>query len=532
MADAPPAVAAARLPPGRGRSVTARTTAGPVMGERRGGVTVFRGVPYAAPPVGDLRFASPWPPEPWTRVRDATRPGPPSLQTDYLPGSSEDSLYANIWTPGTEGSRPVLIYIHGGGWYIGAGSERDYDGARLAIHGDMVVVTFNYRLGALGWGLHEDFADPVTGSFANWGLQDQAALVRWVRKNAAAFGGDPGNITLSGTSAGGSSAWQLALIPELRGIVHRIVPISTKHVWHPASSLSAEESSAVYESIARTFGTTVKGLRRVPAGALKNAWEKEFSGSPVKRAVDGGRGYRGPVVDGHWMRGYDHQLPTPGLPMMTVYARTEGSFFTTGPGFPFPGPHPADDQGLRAAVRDLLCKGAVEVRDEQVEACVTAYREAAAADGLPRDPVSLWTEMWGDGLFRYQIVRLAERHAGHGSSPQYVMEFAHPVRPPYSGTPHEATSKFLFGTHTLPQNAAEYGNGPLERRISDTLIELVATFARGESPNSPNAPAWPEFSPERPSTMILGGARTAEIGTVSKQRQLRYWDEAEWVPRP
>ncbi|HZG03043.1 MAG TPA: carboxylesterase family protein [Streptomyces sp.] len=516
----------------QGGPVVVRTTAGRVAGRRTGRVTVFRGVPYAAPPVGRLRFASPRPPVPWGGVREATAFGPPSLQGDYLPDSAEDSLYANIWTPGVKGRRPVLVYIHGGGWLLGAGSEPDYDGARPADRGDLVVVTFNYRLGALGWGLHEDLTDPETGSFANWGLQDQAALLHWVRENAEAFGGDPDNITLAGTSAGGSSTWQLSLLPELRGIIKRIVPISVKHVWAPASSTTPEESRTVYERIARRLGTTVPGLREVPAAALRGAWEETFSGSPTERAVEGWREYQGPVVDGRWMRGYDCALPTPDVPMMCIHARTEGSFFTTGPGYPFDGPLPADDAGLREAVRAVLHKGAVKVTDEQVDDCVAFYREALAAGGRPADPVSVWTEVWGDALFRYQIVRLAERHAREGSSPQYVMEFAHPVRPPYAGTPHEASSKFLFGTHTLPANAPVYGDGPLERRVSDTLIDLVASFARGEAPTSPYAPAWPVFDPAGPTALILGGARVAETGTLSALHQLRYWDTADWVPRP
>ncbi|HZG05449.1 MAG TPA: carboxylesterase family protein [Streptomyces sp.] len=528
-----PAVARPVYPAAGGSdSVVVRTTAGRVAGERTGGLAVFRGVPYAAPPVGGLRFASPRPCEPWRGVRDATVFGPPALQTDYLPGSSEDCLYANVWTPDVNGRRPVLVYIHGGGWFLGAGSEPDYDGARLAAHGDMVVITFNYRLGLLGWGLHEAFTDTRTGSFANWGLQDQAALLRWAQRNAAAFGGDPANITLAGTSAGGSSTWQLSLLPALRGVIRRAVPISAKHVWSPASSTSPAESRAVYELLARRLGTTVDGLREVPATALKDAWEELFSGDPAGRPVQGWREYRGPVPDGRWMRGYDYALPTPGVPLMAVYCRTEGSFFTTGPGYPFPGPLPGTDAELREAVRAVLLKGAVKVSDAQVEDCIRVYRAAAAAEGRPQDPVSVWTEVWGDGLFRYQILRLAEKHARRGRSPLYLMEFAHPVRPPYSGTPHEATSKFLFGSYTRSVNAPAYGDGPLERTVSDTLIDLVASFARNGTPGSAHAPSWPVFSPGRPTTMIVGGPEVARIGEPGKTEQLRYWDDGAWVPRP
>lgn len=508
-----------------------RTTAGRVAGAREGEVTVFRGVPYAEPPVGELRFASPRPPVPWTGVRDATRFSAPFLQSGPA-HSSEDALYANIWTPGTTGRRPVLVYIHGGGWQVGAGSVPTFDGARLAAAGGIVVVNFNYRLGVFGWGLHDAYTDPDTGLAANWGLQDQIALLRWVRENIAAFGGDPDDITLCGTSAGGATAWQLTLMPELRDTVRRLVAISAAHAWQPAFSLTPDDSRTVYETIAHRLGTDPKGLREVPAAALHEEWMRFFSGDPDDRPVDSGREYRGPVLDGRLVTAFPHDLPTPGVPLMTVYNSTEGSFFTDplSPSFPPAPPAPADDAGLRDAVRDVLRKTTPHVEERLVDACVAAYREAARADGLAADPRSLWTEVWGDGLFRHRIVRLAERHARTGSTPQYVMEFAHPTRPPHFGTPHDATSKFLFGTHALPLHAAQFGDGPLERRISRVFAELVSSFVKGSAPSCADVPDWPVFAPDRPTTLVLGGERVAAVAVTPKHRQLNFWDEAGCLP--
>lgn len=256
-----------------------RTTAGLVGGVVAGRTAVFRGVPYAEPPVGRLRFASPRPPRPWRGVRDATRFAAPSYQS-ALPGSSEDSLYANVWTPDTGGRRPVLVYVHGGGWFLGAGSQDVYDGERLADRGDLVVVTFNYRLGGFGWGSHPDLADPDTGSHANWGLQDQVALLHWVRANARAFGGDPDNITLAGDWPHGASTWQLSLLPELRSTVRRIVPISAAHAWAPALALTAQDSVRAYDRLAGALGTSVAGLRDADAARIKAAWEATFTAAP------------------------------------------------------------------------------------------------------------------------------------------------------------------------------------------------------------------------------------------------------------
>ncbi|MEW2416617.1 carboxylesterase family protein [Streptomyces sp. NPDC046866] len=520
--------AAAGAPAGDAGRPVVRTTAGLVAGTTVGRIAVFRGVPYAAPPVGPLRFASPRPPRPWRGVREATAFSSPSYQS-VLPGSSEDSLYANVWTPDPAGSRPVLVYVHGGGWFLGAGSEEVYDGQRLADRGDLVVVTFNYRLGALGWGSHPDLADPETGHHANWGLQDQAALLHWVRANARAFGGDPDNITLAGTSAGGSSTWQLALLPELRPVVRRIVPISAAHVWAPAMALTPDDSASAYERLAAALGTTVAGLRDADAARLKSAWEQLFAGSPELRALGSGRAYRGPVVDGHWMRGYDHELPTPRVPVLSVHTATEGSFFT-GPASPSPSPAPTNEEQLHAAVRACLLRGAPAVSDDLVARCVAAYRSAALDESLPADPLSLWTEVWGDSLFRLPVVRLAERHARTGTSPVYVAEFAHPVRAPHFGTPHEATSRFLFGTHRLPGQAPVFGDTELERTVSDAFIDLVASFARTGVPSTARTAALPAFAPGRPTALVLGGPDVTRLSELPKQRQLRFWDDSGWGP--
>ncbi|MEV7507937.1 carboxylesterase family protein [Streptomyces sp. NPDC091201] len=507
-------------------TVVVRTGAGRVAGSLEDGVAVFRGLPYAAPPVGALRFASPVRPAEWSGVRDATRFAPAFVQSGPA-GTSEDALYANVWTPDTGGRLPVLVYIHGGGWQVGAGSVPTFDGARLAARGGLVVVNFNYRLGVFGWGLHEDFTDPRTGHCANWGLQDQIALVEWVRENAAAFGGDPGDITLCGTSAGGASAWQLAVAPELRGAFRRIVPISAAHPWQPVHALTPQDARAAYEGVARGLGTDPEGLRDVPAPLLHQRWLEFFSGSPAGRAVGSGREYRGPVLDGRTVPDYAHRLPTPDIPVMSVHTSTEGSFFTDplSPSFPPAPPAPADEAELREAVRGVLLKLSAEVSDEQVHACLGTYWAAAVAEGTAQDRRSLWTEIWGDALFRHRIVRLAERHAAAGRAPVYVMEFAHPVREPHFGTPHDATSKFLFGSHAAPAHLAQFGDGPLERRISGIFVDLVSSFVRDGVPRSADAPRWPAFTPDRPGVLVLGGEQVARVLPLPKRQQLRFWDE-------
>ena len=208
-----------------------RTKAGDLNGARENGVAVFRGVPYAAPPVGDLRFAPPRPAQPWQGVRDARQDGPIAPQArsrlahimgDFERPQSEDCLTLTIWTPAADaGKRPVLVWIHGGAFGSGAGSLPWYSGERFAANGDVVAVSINYRLGALGF-----LCLPGVSS-GNLGLLDQVAALRFVRDNIAAFGGDPDNVTVVGQSAGASSIAMLMTMPAAGGLFRRAILQST-----------------------------------------------------------------------------------------------------------------------------------------------------------------------------------------------------------------------------------------------------------------------------------------------------------------
>ncbi|MBK7724543.1 MAG: carboxylesterase family protein [Dehalococcoidia bacterium] len=210
----------------------ATTRQGTVRGFERHALLYFRGIPYARPPVGELRWAVAQPPEPWDGVRDATEYGPNSLQSSIasdipLPPQprrpmSEDCLYLNVVTPGLSGSRPVMVWIHGGGFTTGSGA--DFAGRQLAERG-VVVVAMNYRLGALGSLALPALADRK-GRLTNFGLRDQIAALRWVHDNIASFGGDPDNVTIFGESAGGLSVGSLLGSPEAKGLFHGAIPQS------------------------------------------------------------------------------------------------------------------------------------------------------------------------------------------------------------------------------------------------------------------------------------------------------------------
>ena len=262
-------------------STTLEIGSGRLAGEPEAAVVAFRGIPFARPPLGPLRFQPPQPPEPWPGVRDATRFGGAAPQTaDPIgpavgferPAHAEDCLTLNVWTPGADGRRrPVLVWIHGGAFVLGGGAQPVCDGAALAGRGDVVVVTINYRLGVLGFlrlaatGLGRDL--PATG---NEGLLDQIAALRWVRDEIAYFGGDPDNVTIFGESAGSISCSLLLTAPAGRGLFHRAILQSGAPNLVGTPALADRVARAVVTKLVLS-STDAARLRELPIKELLRA---------------------------------------------------------------------------------------------------------------------------------------------------------------------------------------------------------------------------------------------------------------------
>src|SRR5258708_5850718 len=250
------------------------TRSGKVEGIERNGVQVFRGIPYAAPPVGSLRWQAPRREEPWAGTREAAEFSAQSAQTEFAlakmmgetqPPYSEDSLYLNVWTPGCDAaSRPVMVWIHGGAFIWGAGDTPWYDGTKFAVHGDVVVVTINYRLGPFGF-LH--LADLFDGAFAgsgNAGLLDQIAALEWVRECIAAFGGDPDRVTVFGESAGAGSVGALLGTPAARGLFRAAIPQSGAASWVSTRERATDIAARVVENLGVRAGDSEALLAAPP----------------------------------------------------------------------------------------------------------------------------------------------------------------------------------------------------------------------------------------------------------------------------
>lgn len=472
---------------------TVETASGRLTGSSEGPLFVFRGVPYARPPVGSARFAAPGPPESWTGVREAVAFGPAAVQSafdiNYVPGfslwegigaTSEDCLTLNVWTPGQSGRRPVLVWLHGGAFLKGAGSQVLYDGATLARRGDVVVVTANYRLGAFGFLALDDerFA-------ANAGLLDQLAVLDWVAGNAGAFGGDPGNVTVMGESAGAVSAAALMASPRAAGRFHRAVAESGAGRRLPTSGQAGELGDRLLARL---------GLDRARAGELLELPADRLLSAQVAvtvdvRRTDIGAGFQ-PWVDGDVVPAQPLDGlaggSSAGVPFLAGTNRHEMNLWRVLE----PGLRSLDEAGLALRVQRLVGEGAGDL--------VAAYRAARPAAG----PAELWEAIWSDREFRIPSLRATEAQAGRSPATySYLFTWHSPV--PGIGSCHGLELPFVFGTLASKGADAFAGSGAAAEALARTVQDFWLSFARTGDPG------WPPYDLTRRPTMLLG--ETCEV---------------------
>ena len=470
------------------------TRQGKVEGVEQGGIHVFKGVPFAAPPVGELRWRAPQPPEPWAGVRSAAEFGASSLQGQMagaLGGTlqmdagmafEEDCLYLNVWTPGLDqGKRPVMVWIHGGAFVFGSGSQIWYDGSVLARRGDAVIVTINYRLGALGF-----LAVDADGFDANVGLLDQVAALEWVRDNIEAFGGDPANVTIFGESAGGMSVGTLLGTPAAAGLFSKA--IAQSGAAH--NSLSKDQAAEIVAAF-----MDAAGVDRADPAALR-----ALSGDEVLAAQQASMGTMGagqplpfqPVTDGTV------------LPVAPIEAIRNGSAaavaLLTGTnldewklfGMADPELSSLDEAKLADRVAKLVPAG---------ETLLEAYR--ASRPGTA--PSDLFNILATDRVFRIPAIRMAEAQAAHQPDTfLYLFTWASPVMGGVLGSCHALEIPFVFGTYDSGMTAMFTGSGPQAAALAEAMQDAWLAFARTGRPEAEALPAWPAYEPARRATMVLG----------------------------
>ncbi|MCX5068142.1 carboxylesterase family protein [Micromonospora lupini] len=487
-----PAVAADRP-----AAAVVRTDQGALRGTVAADHRTFEGIPYARPPLGALRWAPPLPGPRWTGVRDASRPGAACAQLKGLPmddaSASEDCLYLNVTTPRTpvRAPRPVLVWLHGGDFRFGQGDV--YGGERLAADGDVIVVTVNYRLGALGFLAHPALAGP-DGSTGNYGLQDQQAALRWVRRNAAAFGGDPGSVTVAGQSAGATSVCAHLAAPGSAGLFHRAI-MQSNSCANPVQS-RAEAVQAAQEFAGRVGctdpGTLAACLRGRDAATLVDAVGYPGAGVDLGPAVDG----RTLPVDpaDALARGRLHRVP-----VLTGTNRDESALQVWGmerSGMncvqpPAPGQEPEScrltDDTYREQVRAMFADHAQEVLARYPSDETRSASEALGA-------------VWTDQGYAEPIYTAALAFARN--VPTYVYEFADEDAPFFTEGPAPTFPTGAYHCAELPYLFdVDYAEAltPTQRRLSAEMVRAWSDFART------GRPGWPRLRADAPYVRVLAG---------------------------
>lgn len=467
------------------------TAQGKLRGRSAGGVSSYLGVAYGASTAGINRFRPPQPAPGWTGVRDAVSFGPQAPQLafnrpDVLQNSpqpiSEDCLYLNVFTTGIGASpKPVMVWLHGGGWRVGSGS---IDGANLARMGDVVVVSINHRLGLFGH-LLLDGGDPGFAHSANAGILDMVAALRWVRENIAAFGGDPGNVTIFGQSGGGSKVSALMAVPAAKGLFHKAIAQSCSGTLRVASRAEAEASAQL---IARQLGLrslTGAALQAIPMDTLLAA---------VQATTPNGNAFR-PVLDGRTFTRHPFDPDAPpmsaDIPFMAGNADTE----TTAELAHDPANFSLDLDTVQHRLGRYL-----QVGHDRVGAILAAYSR--------ENPLATPSELLATITTDYQYKRNTERQAllqsQAGKAPvyYYVFDWRGPAMDGLLKSPHASDVPFVFG-NASPTGRLAGANPDDVTALNRIMTATWSAFARTGNPDNPAIPHWPRYDGRNRQTMML-----------------------------
>ena len=500
------------------------TTCGKVEGVRADGVDAFKGIPFAAPPVGEMRWRAPVAPAPWPGVRAADSWGKQAWQREVTNAGmlafvfnarnaayrDEDCLQLNVWTPDPNaGKRPVLVWIHGGGFGGGTGGTPVYDGTHLARDGDAVVVTINYRVGPLGFLNLKELTGGRIPATGNEGLLDQICALEWVRDNIAAFGGDPGNVTIVGESAGAMSICALLAMAPAKGLFHRAVPMSGA-----ASTAHAQARAvAVAEALLAELGLNAKEADKLMAAdpeALTNA-------AAAVRLPGGGMTFQ-PCIDGDLLAALPLDAVKNGaaddISILVGTQRDEWQGFTR-----------SNPQTANLDQDGLLAEVAKNVAD--APSLIDGYRRIRAARGAATDPVSLFAAIETDRKMRQPAIHLAEALAARGQAGyQYIFAGESPWDDGQLGAPHAVIIGFVFGTHAFSdESAAFFGRGPAADALSKHLRDALVAFARTGSPATDALADWAPYQPPSRITGVFGNPVAVEHAPFEAERAL--WEGRE-----
>ncbi|HET8934366.1 MAG TPA: carboxylesterase family protein [Polyangiales bacterium] len=479
--------------------VVAETQCGRVRGRVRDGVNVFKGIPYGADTSGDARFLPPRAAVPWDGVRAALEYGPSAPQSDPDAGpadsaitalignmsdlpESEDCLVLNIFTSSLSAAakRPVMLWIHGGGFQSGSGSSPGYDGRRLVQRGDVVVVSINHRLNVFG------FLCTGEARTGNAGMLDIVQALRWVRDNIESFGGDPACVTIFGESGGGRKVGTLLAMPEAKGLFTRAIIQSGPSYRAVTREYAAEVRRAIFEELQLAEGD-VEGLRRAPAaellrayfaGTRKHAWNHVVSGLA-------------PMVDGDVLPShpFDPQASAvmPDVPLIVGTNRTEMTLFLAGDKAAFE----LDEAGLTQRAQKWFGKHA--------ESLLDVYR-SSQPDATPSE---LFFLMISDSFYCAALMAIAERRAALGGAPVYFYYFCWetPIADGKLRSAHALDISFVFDNTERAKRFT--GGGERPAALAAKLSAAWIAFASTGKPSAEGLPEWPPYTAERRTTLVI-----------------------------
>ena len=458
-----------------------RTRHGCIRGVREGGLHIFRGVRYGQD-TASRRFQPPLPPEPWHEIADATRFAPSCPQRATVGATSEDCLFLNIWTPGLErnAKRPVMLYIHGGAYSNGSVVDPLNDGRHLAAAGDVVVVTVNHRLNALGY-LYLAQLDPRFADSGNAGQLDLILALHWVRDNIATFGGDPAHILVFGQSGGGAKIATMMAMPGARALFHRAITMSGQQVT-ASGPIHASRRTAAYLD---RLGVTPEALLTMPVERLIDALG-------ATDPILGGGVYMGPVLD---MRSLDRHPFWPdaapqsnAIPMMLGNTLDETRAFID--------PDGPVIRGLDWG--NLAARMAGELRiDLSPEWIVAQYRARFPDWSAER---IFYAATTAGRSWPGQVIEAEARARANAPTWVYQVDFQSPTQPG-RGAPHTMDIALAFGT--LDAAGSYTGTGADARAASAAMMARFIAFARAGTPDLADMEAWPPYRLDRRATMIF-----------------------------
>ncbi|MFX1480582.1 MAG: carboxylesterase/lipase family protein [Promethearchaeota archaeon] len=479
------------------KEIIIETKTGKVKGYERDGIKKFKGIPYAEPPVGNLRFSSPILKKPWSGVLDCTKFGPmvPQRESFFTPQppplqDEEKCLTLNIWTPGLDDTkRPVLFWIHGGGFSFGSGSLTN--GTNLAKFGNVVIISINYRLGIFGYIFIQD-------ELANLGQLDQITALQWIRDNVTFFGGDPNNVTIFGESAGGVAVSSLMAMPAAKGLFKRVISQSgAVHPggFHPKGGIRGAERIM-----------TELGLKAFDVEALKNVPTQKIVDVQTKMELEArakGRTFPyGVFVDGKTLPKHPLEAIRDGfasdLELIVGTNQDEAKLYTA----LTPPSNILDEEGLFKRTHNMI---RFFNQDESVaQKVIETYKESRKGT-LLTEPQEILDAISTDFRFRVSGIRLAEAQCKHQPNVfSYLFTYKSPEMGGKLGACHGLEIAFVFGT--LGDNAR--GIVPKKSNETDILSEKMMnswiSFAQNGNPNHDGLPKWNQYELENRSTMFFG----------------------------